>query len=201
MSIETQSEIDLDQRDESTIPKDVSKIEKAGLPVVTLTSRADNWEKIRQALVSLRSVNVSAVLLLKHEEEILEDEEISVILGFLKDWDQLLLQNLLELCEHCIPSVFIPHLQTEAKNELKWFREWLTALGDSRIHKYPGLPWRSFVRKIVKENYEFGMKLLDLIALPATPENIQQVQSHFNTFIENKRKVVCTFPKNWGKTQ
>ena len=194
-------EIDLDAHERAIPPEEVLEFEKRGVPLVTLNSSADHWDKIRQVLCELRSANISAVLLLKQEDEVMEDEEITAILGFLKDWDQCLMVNLLELCSHCIPAVFLPHLQVEAKNELKWFREWLTAMGDTRIHRYPGLPWRSFVRKIVKENYEFGMQLLTLVSLPATTENIQRVQTHFNAFLENKRKVVCVFPKNWGRTQ
>ena len=127
MSIETFPEVDLDLREEAAITADVSAFEKEGVPLVTVMSTADNWEKIRQMLCELRSVNISAVLLLKHELEALDDEEIAAILRFLKDWDQLLLQNLLELCDQFIPAVFLPPLQTEAKNELKWFKEWLTA--------------------------------------------------------------------------
>ena len=187
--------IDLDKyRD--TVPD----LETSG-PVLTLTSSADNWDRIRSVLCSLRASNASGLLLLKKPEDVLEDEEIVVILDFLREWDQLLLHNVLGLCANCIPAIFMPHLELEAKNELKWFREWLTALCDPRIYRYPGLPWRSFVRKISAENHAFGLKLLDLVSRPASSDNIQAVQNLFSEFLENKRKVICVFPTNWGRTQ
>lgn len=200
MSIET-PEVDLDRLDEPAILHNVADFEKQSLPLVTLTSSIEDWEKIRKTLLALRSSNVSAVLLLKKSEELLEDDEIQAIFTFLRDWDQLLLQNVLELCEGWIPQVFLAPLQNEAKIELKWFKEWWIASSDPRIHKYPGLPWRRFVRKVVGENYDFASHFLTLVALPATAENIQAVQSHFNTFLESKKKVLSIFPKKWSKLQ
>ena len=91
-------------------------------------------------------------------------------------------------------------MQTEAKIELKWFREWLMAASDSRIHKYPGMPWRSFIRKVVGENYTFACTFLELVASTATPENREYLQLLMKGFLESKKKFICTFPKRWGKT-
>lgn len=200
MSTET-AEVDLDRLDESAILHNVADFEKKSLPLVTLTSSVDDWEKIRKTLLALRSSNISAVLLIKKSEEFLEDEEIQAIFTFLRDWDQLLLQNVLEICEGWVPEVFLAPLQNEAKIELKWFKEWWVAVSDPRIHKYPGLPWRRFVRKVVGENYDFATQFLHLVSLPATPENIAAVQTHFNTFLESKKKVLSIFPKKWSKLQ
>ena len=201
MSIEGIPELDLDLRDPSSILQDVSKFESEHLPLVTLSSAIDNWEMARNVLCSLRASNISAVLLLRHADEPLEDEEILAFFTFLLEWDQLLLHNILEICDGWIPHVFLARLKEEAKIELKWFREWWVAATDARIHKYPPLPWRSFVRKITSENFNFAKKFVELVSLPATPEHLNRVQNHFNQFLEAKKRVLCLFPKKWSRLQ
>ncbi len=202
MSIEIAvPEVDLDPLENGSLLSRLEDIEKQAYPLVTLTSSVNDWDKIRKSLLSLRSSNISAMLLLKRSQDLLEDEEIQAIFTYLRDWDQLLLHNVLEICEGWIPQAFLARLQTEAKLELKWFKEWWVAMSDPRIHKYPGLPWRRFVRKVISENYDFAIRFLYLVALPATPENINEVQEHFNQFLESKKKVLSIFPKRWSKLQ
>jgi hypothetical protein len=162
-------------------------------------SDEEHWSRIKRGLCDLRAAGRSAVLLLKRTDAFLEDDDVLSIFAFLRDWDQFLLHNFLELCEDWVPNTYQPLLQTEAKLELKWFQEWLTASSDTRIHKYPGLPWRSYVRKVVGENYQFATIFLELTANAATPENIQAVQKHFTEFFEGKKKVLCMFPKHWSR--
>src|SRR5690606_9168858 len=116
----------------------------------------------------------------------------------LRDWDQLFVENFLAVCEAWVPQEFQQALRTEAKIELKWAKEWMTAASDQRIHKYPGLPWRSFLRKIMAENYDFAMKFLELTAAAATDENVKKMVAHIQGFLEAKKKVVCVFPKRWN---
>lgn len=201
MSIEAIPEVDLDRLEIPAILRNVTELEEKQQPLVTLTATIGEWEKIRKTLLALRSSNISAMLLLKRSEDLLEDEELAAIFTFLRDWDQCLLHNVLEICEGWIPQVFLAPLRNEAKLELKWFREWWAGVSDTRINKYPGLPWRRFVRKVVGENYDFATRFLELVALPATPENIQAVQNHFNAFLEAKKKVLSIFPKRWSKLQ
>jgi len=192
-------EIDLDRSELGSLLSDISNYEEKKLPLVTMVSSVNEGDKIRAMLSALRASNISGILLLKRSGEPLEDEEVLGIFAFLREWDQLLLLNVLELAESWIPQVFLAPLQQEAKVELKWFKEWLTASSDARIHKYPGLPWRRFIRKIISENYIFTANLAQLIALPATEENVRAVGEHFNRFLEEKRKVVSLFPKRWEK--
>ena len=197
MSTEPLPEIDLDTTEVAAItdsqqPKDPSSL-------LLLNGSVENIERIARALLNLRSENRSALLLLRKPDFPLEDDEVRALFQVLRDTDQLTLQNILSLCEDWIPRAFTATLQNEAKIEMKWFREWLTALNDSRIHKYPTVPWRSFIRKIISENYAFATKFLELVALPANPENLGAVQNHFNQFFEAKKKVVCLFPKRWEK--
>jgi len=202
MSIETAiPEIDIDALEGAALLSRLQDLEKQAYPLVTLTSSVNDWEKIRSSLLALRSSGMSAMLLLRRSQELLEDDEIQVIFTYLRDWDQLLLHNVLEICEGWIPAAYLPRLQIEAKLELKWFKEWWMAMSDPRIHKYPGLPWRRFVRKVVGENFDFAIRFLYLVALPATPENIDEVRVHFETFFEAKKKVLSIFPKKWSKLQ
>jgi hypothetical protein len=201
MSIEPIPEINLDAlTEEAQILSEVSELEEKNPPLVTFISSPDRWDHIKRVLLSMRASNISAVLLLKRTDFVLEDDEIQSIFAFLRDFDQLLLHNFLELCDAWLPKEFLARFQNEAKIELKWFREWQMAVSDSRIHKYPGLPWRSFVRKIVGENYRFAMEFLRLIAQANTLENMEAMDVLLKGFLESKKKVICVFPKRWGKS-
>jgi len=201
MSIEPIPEINLDVlTEEAQILTQVLALEKKSPPLVTFVASPDRWDTIKQMLLSMRSSNISSVLLLKRTDFVLDDTEIISIFSFLRDFDQLLLYNFLEICDGWVPKEFQARLQTEAKIELKWFREWLMALSDSRIHKYPGLPWRSFVRKIVGENYRFASEFLRLVNHANTLENMESMDVLLKGFLESKKKVVCIFPKRWGKS-
>ncbi len=202
MSIEPLAEIQLDKVEQGELAENIKQLEAEDTAVVTLNASVDDFDRILSALMTFRSANISTILLIHKSDDPndpIEDEEIQAIFTFLRNWDQLLLHNVLELCGDWVPQTFITALEAEAKSELKWFREWWTAYSDQRIHKYPILPWRRFVRKVVQENYQFAIRFLDLVAKPATPENIQEVQKHFQTFLENKRKVLSIFPKKWSR--
>lgn len=200
MSIEGIPEINLDTLKEGgDLFKEVSEGQEEKL--VTLTASLDHFERVITSLMTLRAANVSAILYLKKPESFLEDEELKNLFKYLKNWDQLFLHNFLELCGDWVPENFQNVLRNEAKIELKWAKEWLTASADQRIHKYPGLPWRSFIRKIIGENYQFAVRFIDLTALPGTPENLEAMNLHLKAFLETKKKVVCVFPKKWGKTE
>ncbi|MFM8270593.1 MAG: hypothetical protein ACKN9V_10435, partial [Pseudomonadota bacterium] len=144
------------------IEQQVSELEKQQAPLVGIHASIDSWDKIEAAICSLRSANLSALLALQKSADILNDDEILYLFGVLRDWDQLTLQNFLEVCGDWIPQEFQEILKNEAKIELKWAKEWLTAVSDPRITKYPALPWRSFTRKIVAENYRFAVRFLEL---------------------------------------
>lgn len=202
MSIEGIPEINLDTLAEGRdLVQEVSPAGGKEESLVSLTATLDGFERVITSLMALRAANVSAILHLKKPEAPLEDEELGVLFKYLRDWDQLFLHNFLELCGDWVPENFQNILRNEAKIELKWAKEWLTANADQRIHKYPGLPWRSFIRKIIGENYNFATKFLELTAAPGTPENLELMNQHLKAFLETKKKVVCIFPKKWGKTE
>ncbi|NBX93705.1 MAG: hypothetical protein EB078_02375 [Proteobacteria bacterium] len=198
MFIEGIPELNVDSGlEQEEIEKQISEFEKKQSPLIGLQASLDNWKKIQSAICALRSANVSALLELRKSNEALEDDELIYVFGILRDWDQLYIQNFLELCGDWVPQEFQEILKNEAKIELKWAKEWLTAATDQRITKYPTLPWRSFTRKIVGENYQFAVKFLELAAAPATPENLTAIHAHIKSFVESKKKVVCVFPKKW----
>ena len=196
----TNMEINADEITENAaLLSELSLAEKNQTPIVTLVGSIESWERIKTFLFASRASNVAALFLLKKPEGFLEDEEIQYLFGFLRDWDQLFVENFLSVCEAWVPQEFQQALKTEAKIELKWAKEWMTAASDQRIHKYPGLPWRSFLRKIMAENFDFAMKFLELTAAPATDENVKKMVTHIQSFLEAKKKVVCVFPKRWPK--
>ena len=170
------------------------------LPVVYLEASLQSWEKIKISLLGLRASNVPGILLLKEAPQA-SLEEIAETLIFLKNWDQLYVHNFLALCGKFLPERALKDFQQESKIELKWVREWLTASHDQRIAKYPGLPWRSFLRKIVSENYEFAENFLRF-AVPESEEASEtKTLELLVSFLKAKKKAVCIFPKNWGKLQ
>jgi len=164
-----------------------------------VTASVTNWDKIREMLMGLRSANISPILQLRRADALLDDEELTYIFTFLKQWDQFLLVNFLEICGEWVPQDFQQRFSVEAKTELRWFKEWATAASDPRIHKYPGLPWRSFMRKINSENHAFALRFLELVAAPATDEIKATLQTLLLEFLEAKKKVVCVFPKRWNR--
>jgi hypothetical protein len=200
MSTDTTPEINADAvKENAELLSELSLAERNQTPIVTLRGSIENWERIKTFLFASRASNVAALFLLNKPEGFLEDEEITYLFGFLRDWDQLFVENFLAVCEAWVPQEFQEALRTEAKIELKWAKEWMTANSDQRIHKYPGLPWRSFLRKIMAENFAFAMKFLELTAAPATDENVKKMVAHIQAFLEAKKKVVCVFPKRWNK--
>ncbi len=198
MSIEPTPDVDLDVLGER-LALHLSTIEKQNVSVVHVTASISNWDRIKETLLQLRSANISPILHLRRGESLLEDEEIIYLFTFLRQWDQFLLVNFMEICGEWIPPEYQEKFRFEAKTELKWFKEWATAASDPRIHKYPGLPWRSFMRKINTENFQFATKFLELVAAPSTDEARSQLQREIKAFLENKKKVVCVFPKNWNR--
>ncbi|MBI4405933.1 MAG: hypothetical protein HY537_17370 [Deltaproteobacteria bacterium] len=180
---------------------DLSLYEEDSPVFVSVVASVENWEKIKDSLCKLRASNISAMLFLNHLDVDLEDEELQYVFSYLRDWDQLTLHNILQLVGDWVPQALHQALLNEAKTEMKWFREWWVASHDSRLHKYPGLPWRSFIRKIINENFEFASFFLKLAASAATAENIQATENLVRGFLENKKKVVCIFPKKWNKLQ
>jgi hypothetical protein len=200
MSTENSGEINVDGIPETeNLLQYLTAAEKSQTPVVTLTGSLESFERIKTFLFASRAANVSALFLLKKPENFLEDEEIHYLFEFLRDWDQLYVANFLAVCAEWVPQEFQEPLKTEAKIELKWAKEWLTASTDQRISKYPSLPWRSFIRKVNSENFAFAIRFMELAAAPATDENVALMIEHMKNFLEAKKKVLCVFPKRWNK--
>ena len=198
MPIEVAPELDLDAfPGEEALLAEVSNLEKQLVSVVTLTSSLWNWDKIKGLLLALRAANIAPVLLLRRGDDSLEDDELAVVLEFLRVNDQFLLHNFLELCGEWVPQNALPLLQNEAKIELKWFKEWSVAVSDPN---YPGLPWRRFIRKINGENYAFVIRFLELIQAPSSAENNERLKAHLKAFLEEKKKVVNIFPKRFNRS-
>lgn len=200
MSIEPAPRLELDNYlGEEAILTQVRSYEGKSIPLVTLVASVESLLRVRTTLCELRSLNISALLLLTPASVPFNDDELEVVFSFLRDWDQLILNNFLELCRDRIPPAYLGLLQTEAKIELKWFQEWQIATSDARIHKYPTLPWRSYIRKIVRENYKFASTFLPLVKPEVLEANAAETQHVLREFLEAKKKVVCIFPKRWGK--
>jgi hypothetical protein len=200
MSIEPAPRLELDQfLGEDAILAHIQGFEGKQIPLVTLVASVESLGRVKTTLCGLRSLNISALLLLSPASVPLTDDELEVVFLFLRDWDQLILHNWLELCRDRIPAQLLGLLQNEAKIELKWFQEWQIATSDSRIHKYPTLPWRSFIRKIVRENHKFVSAFLPMVEPERLEANAPAISQLVRDFLEEKKKVVCIFPKRWGK--
>lgn len=177
----------------------VRGLEKQDSVCVQLTVPVQAREKTTEVLCALRSANISVLLLVSAENSLLEDDEMIDLFEWLRTWDQLSLRNFMELCGNWVPQDFGATLEQESKTEFKWFQEWQTAIADPRVHRYPTLPWRSFVRRINHENFSFALDFLEIVALPSSEENRNRLQIRAQAFIEAKKKAICIFPKKWGE--
>ncbi|MBY0371673.1 hypothetical protein K2X33_13385, partial [bacterium] len=133
-------DIDLDQASNALAA--VAKFEKDKAALVRLAASPEQVDSLRETLMALRASGISPLLTLRRGTAELDRETLLAFFGFLRDWDQLLLRNMLELVIDRVPEKYRPNLAVEARTEAKWFQEWLTAVADPRIHRYPGLPWR-----------------------------------------------------------
>lgn len=200
MSIEPAPRLELDHFvGEEALLAQVRSYDGKQIPLVTLVASVESLVRARVTLLALRSINTSALLLLTPSSVPFTDDELEVVFAFLLEWDQLILHNFLELCRDRVPPEYLGMLTGEAKIELKWFQEWQMAASDTRIHKIPTLPWRSYIRKIVRENHRFAAAFLPLVKPESREANAPAIQRLLQEFLENKKKVVCVFPKRWGK--
>jgi len=168
--------------------------------VVQLAVNVLNWEKIPHALCTLRASNIGAIVVLELFEDEIDDSLMPSLFAMLRDWDQLSLDNFLVLCGGYLPSESQAAFEAEAKIEMRWVREWMMASFDERFYRYPSLPWKKFIRKIVSENYDFAMRFWELALSPSSEDNKRLMEDHLKLFLVMKKKAVCIFPKNWGRS-
>lgn len=193
MSIEVQADLDLDSLPKGGLLRKVSGLEKRKAALATLIASPGGEQTIIETFCALRASGISPLLVLRAPAAPLATDHILAFSSFLRDWDQLLLRNLLELAGDRIAPRHAAALAQEAKIELKWFQEWQTAVSDPRIHRYPGLPWRSFLRKVNAENFSFLQELL------RDDSSEEALDTAVKAFLVGKKKTICVFPKNWGK--
>lgn len=192
--------IRLDEIAGDALSVELDRLEESQQHVVYLEASLGSWDKIKISLCGLRASNVPGILLLKSASQV-PLEEIAQALIYLKNWDQLYVHNFLALCGDLVPVKLQKDLQLESKIELKWVKEWLTASHDQRISKFPGLPWRSFIRKVVQENFDFAENFLRVASPESEEKNDVAAESLVVAYLKAKKKAVCIFPKNWGKLQ
>ena len=201
MNIETLPELKIDLNDiqgEDDLLFELEAFDKKQLHVVYLIAAKEELEQVKSALCTLRAHNKSGIVMVKREDLPVDVKELAYIIRSLRDQDQLLLHNIMQLIEMLLPESHHQTLRTEAPNELKWFREWLMASHDPRIHKYPGLPWRSYVRKVNQENFHFSASLVEILSsrLGDADDRLGPV---IRDFLEKKKQALCLFPKRWNR--
>jgi hypothetical protein len=177
--------------------KEFMPIENSPQQVELLDVSIANMGNVFEELCEYRAKNSPVILSLKPAENTPLDEAIEVAIQ-LRDWDQLTLQNILALFGNKFSPEALSVLQKESRIEQKCFTEWLMASHDSRINKYPQLPYRSFIRKIIKENFSFILNCLQIWDSENSGEEMKKV---LRDFIETKKKVVTIFPKKWERLQ
>lgn len=172
--------------------------DKSSHGIVYLEAELASFDRARSSLCLLRASNLSPILLLKVVEPPPTDIEIETVIPFLRDWDQLFLFNILALFQSRLPVGLLRDLEIEAKIELKWFREWLVANQDPRLSRYPGLPWRSFIRKVIQENFAFCQTLMQVEDVEAERASLENT---VRGFLKSRKKAICFFPKKWSQSQ
>ena len=201
MAIETLPEVKVNLNEvdiDDSFYDEVAPLENSESFLVYLRGNISHMDKLKKALGILRASNASSIFLLEPESANASPKEIVEVIKNLREWDQLLLHNLLQLLTDWIPEKYRESLRQEAKTELKWYREWAIASFDTHIYKIPTLPWRSYIRKIINENYNFAVAFMKLLtATPRLPEPDTDIL--IRAFLDRKKKVVCVFPKKWSK--
>lgn len=171
--------------------------------IVYLESDLEHFDRVRTAVMALRAINLSPVVLLAKSEPPPNHTELEYIISYLRDWDQLFIYNILVLFDGWLPEKFKKEFETEVKIELKWFREWLVANQDARFSRYPGLPWRSYIRKVIGENFDFAQTLLNIGAniAPEKRKDDLTIENIVLAYLKSRKKAICFFPKKWGRLQ
>lgn len=180
-----------------------------GQPVVEIFSPVSEWGRLRVALLILRASNKAPFIIIEPSKDEVTPELALELVCFLKNSDQLFLQNIMSICGHWIPEEFKKDFELESKIELKWFWEWYTANFDSnRLARYPGLPWLAFIRKLVLENYSFAEKLIAEANVSEESTHLDQDLVHgvefrnfLRSFLKARKKTVALFPKKWSRLQ
>lgn len=190
--------IEFDKLADEALAKTARSFASLQPPICQLTCSPWEMSRLTEFLCRLRSEGVAALVHIKAPSERVQDEVLEDVFSTLRNFEQLLLKNILELCLDWIPAEYHTVLKQESKTELKWFEQWQAAAHDVRIHKYPILPWRSFLRKINTENYIFARELMSLSELPNTPQNKEAMRLLLQRFLEEKKKTICIFPKRWN---
>lgn len=199
-SLATEFQIKLDDiHSDEELLSEISLLEDENRSLIYVTASFGSWNRLQSLFCALRASNFSAILLLQDRDPKLHIDEVEELFQFLRNWDQLFLHNILVLAKDWIPETFQERLRGEIKHELKWFREWFLACSDPKIHRYPTLPWRSYIRKVVAENYEFAQGVLRIAA--NGPADNTELGKLLEKFLEKKQQVLCTFPKRWGRVQ
>jgi hypothetical protein len=187
--------------DQDALDSEVKFFEENAFPLVTVEASLGSWARVKPTLLTLRAANISALLLIQKPAHDPTFEDLIEVFAFLRGWDQLLLHNFTQLCGKFLPQAFQSDFAVETKIEMKWFREWLMASHDQRISKYPGLPWRSYIRKITTENYLFAQSFVEIAFSPEEVDSEKTLSLLVKNFLHSRKKAICLFPKRWGKAQ
>ncbi|MCB0403671.1 MAG: hypothetical protein KDD51_02725 [Bdellovibrionales bacterium] len=179
-------------KSEEELLAEVSVLESESLPILYLRVAFESLGRVRRMMLALRAANIAPLMLIEKPLELPDREIVRDAVTKLRDWDQLLLQNLFRMSATWIPENFHAALENEARVELKWFKEWVGASQDPRL-AHSGLPWRQFIRKTVAENFAFGCAVLEADAMVA-PEVVE-------AFLNQKKQAVCIFPKRWRRRE
>ncbi len=174
----------------------VSQMETVPSQIIVITASFESLSSVKATLLSLRASDLGCVVLVQKPLEEPSFTEKQEALSMLRDWDQLLLFNVLNILSANIPDLFLSALAQEAKIEQKWFKEWVVGSQDPRMMKYPGIPWRSFIRKAVAENYTFATSVLGMGS--DQTEDFQNLVSHF---LSQKKQAVNIFPKRLKRNE
>jgi hypothetical protein len=204
MSIESPADrfaVRLDDIDERALERKLKSFEADNPPVIEVHSSLASWHRLKVILLTLRASNIAPVVIMGPCPVTPTLDNAVPALCFLRDWDQLFLHNVLVLCDPWIPEELKKEFALEAKMELKWFREWFTASFDTRISKYPGLPWRAYIRKVVLENFGFTEKLLELSQAGNEESHAVELRNFLRGFLRSRKKTVALFPKKWSRLQ
>lgn len=198
MSTDAESQLDFDKLADSSFEETIEELRGKTPPLCTLICSPHSVARLKDFLCRLRAEGVAALVVLREGEKSPNQAEILTIFETLRDFDQLLLRNVLQLSGSLIPKESLEALRQEAKTELKWFEQWQTASHDARIHRYPTLPWRSFLRKINAENFQFIVDLMQLSLNKPSAESKAKISEHIKLFLDAKKKTICIFPKRWN---
>ncbi len=171
---------------EASSKKNSIRLSPLSSPIVILEVSLSEWASLNSALCAMRAANTGVLVKLSTDKERpLGKSQCVEICHSLRDWDQLSFGNLITLAGELVPNELKELLNDVAQHEDRILRQWLFAVQTSLHFGRLRFPWRSFIRRVVNENFDIAKKIFEEHSSEENNEIFRQ------SYIQ-KRKVISS---------